>query len=78
MNKILLILFTMLLSTNWFYAQHPSGERIKTLKVAYITEKISLTSEEAQSFWPVYNDYEEKKHALRKKERDELKSKISS
>ena len=33
-------------------------ERIKAQKVAFITEKLSLTSDEAQKFWPVYNAFE--------------------
>lgn len=78
MNKTLLILFALLLGTNLFYAQRPSWERIKTLKVAFITEEVSLTTEEAQSFWPIYNAFEEKKHAIRRKERTELKSKVES
>ncbi|KQC28759.1 hypothetical protein [Flagellimonas eckloniae] len=78
MNKTLLILFTLLLGSNWIYAQRPSGERIKTLKVAYITERINLTSKEAQSFWPIYNDFEEKKQVLRRKERVELRAQIES
>lgn len=42
------------------------NEKIKTLKVAYITEKLDLSKAEAQKFWPIYNDFEEKIHALRK------------
>jgi hypothetical protein len=30
-------------------------ERIKTYKIAFITEKLNLTPEEAEKFWPVYN-----------------------
>jgi hypothetical protein len=32
-------------------------ERIKALKVAYITRELSLTEREAQVFWPVYNKH---------------------
>lgn len=78
MNKTLLILFMLVLGIQWSHAQRPSWERIKALKVAYITERVNLTTEEAQSFWPIYNEYEEKKQALRGKERMELKSKIAS
>jgi len=38
-------------------------EQIKAYKIAFITEKLQLTPEEAQVFWPVYNQHE--------KERDE-------
>lgn len=30
-------------------------ERIKTYKVAYLTERLNLTAGEAEKFWPVYN-----------------------
>ncbi len=76
MNKKLLILFVFLMGTSWFYAQGPGRERIKTLKVAFITERVGLTSKEAQSFWPIYNDYEETLESIRRQERVELRSRI--
>ena len=44
----------------------PEGkrEKIKALKVAYITEQLKLTPEEAQRFWPVYNEFEDKRQKL--------------
>lgn len=33
--------------------------KIKSLKVAFITEKLNLTEKEAQQFWPVYNAYDD-------------------
>lgn len=32
-------------------------ERIEVLKSKFITEKLDLNPEEAQQFWPVYNEY---------------------
>ncbi|MEX0314392.1 MAG: hypothetical protein AB3N18_09465 [Allomuricauda sp.] len=77
MNKKLLILLVCFMGTSWFYAQGPARNRIKTLKVAFITERVGLTSKEAQSFWPIYNEYEETLEAIRKKERIELRPQIS-
>jgi len=37
------------------------GERIKASKIAFITEKVELTPGEAEKFWPVYNELEDKK-----------------
>ena len=34
-------------------------ERIRSLKVAHITESLSLTEKEAQKFWPIYNAYDD-------------------
>lgn len=65
MNKIIWIV-TLLLTMN-ITAQNPEKrERIKALKVAFITEKLQLTESEAQKFWPVYNTFEEHMHKFRK------------
>jgi len=37
------------------------AERLNAQKVAFITEKLQLTPDEAQNFWPVYNEYRDKK-----------------
>ena len=34
-----------------------NGDRIEALRIAYISEQLNLTPEEAQKFWPVYNAY---------------------
>ena len=35
-----------------------NGEKIQALKIAFITQKLQLTPDEAQKFWPVYNQYD--------------------
>lgn len=39
-------------------------ERIKTLRIAYISDKLGLTPEQAEKFWPVYQEYSDKRRAL--------------
>lgn len=80
MKKIVLIAF--LISTGLF-AQRPNGEgqrgnheKIKALKTAHITEQLNLTSSEAEKFWPVYNEFDNKLMALREKERNEVMGKL--
>ena len=74
-NKTFLLL--VLCTTTVFYGQRKENhEKIKSLKVAFITEKLDLSSTEAETFWPIYNDYQEKRDALRKKERTEVRSKV--
>ena len=48
-------------------------QRIKALKTAHITEGLDLTSKEAQQFWPIYNEFEEKRRNLYRRERAEVK-----
>jgi hypothetical protein len=76
-NKNLLIVALFLFATTITYGQRrPDREKIKSLKVAYITERLSLTSDEAQAFWPIYNAHEKKKDSFRGKERSQIYSKI--
>jgi hypothetical protein len=65
------------MGTAYLHAQGPVRDRIKTLKVAFITERVGLTSQEAQQFWPIYNAHEETLENIRRKERRELRSRIS-
>jgi hypothetical protein len=41
------------------------AERIQALEIAFITEKLNLSSEEAQKFWPVFNAYKADLKTLR-------------
>lgn len=43
-----------------------SSERIEAQKIAFFTNRLELTPEEAQVFWPVYNEYSDAKNELRK------------
>lgn len=58
----LFILFT-------FFKLFPQGgakrEKIEAIRVAFITQKLNLTVDESQKFWPVYNEYQDKLKAAR-------------
>ncbi len=45
-------------------------EKIESQKVAFITQQLALTTDEAKVFWPVYNEYEAKKETLTKEFRE--------
>src|SRR6056297_3060936 len=74
MNKIVTIV--LVLFTALSYGQRGNREKIKSLKVGFITDRLELASKEAQQFWPIYNKFEEKREALRKKERIEIRDKM--
>lgn len=58
-------------------AQRGGKEKIRAYKTAYITQELNLSVEEAERFWPVYNEYDNKlfdiKVEQRHKERGEIK-----
>jgi Spy/CpxP family protein refolding chaperone len=41
-------------------------EQIKSLKIGFITNQLSLTNEEASKFWPIYNAFEVKQQEIKK------------
>jgi Spy/CpxP family protein refolding chaperone len=41
-------------------------EQIKAMKVAFITNELALTSEEATKFWPLFNAFEDKQQEIKK------------
>lgn len=55
------------------HKKSPRREKVEAMKIGYITQQLELTPEEAQRFWPVYNQYTEKERALRKTHRAENK-----
>jgi len=49
------------------------AQNIDALKIAYITKELNLSSDEAQKFWPIYNNYSnEIKKAKIELKQDEL------
>jgi hypothetical protein len=71
----LISLFLLILTSTNIIAQHQGDnarnqqdrrQKIETYKIGFITEKLNLTPQEAQKFWPVYNEFEAKKQGLHK------------
>jgi hypothetical protein len=49
--------------------EQPKGavrERIQAARVAYITEQLALTPEEAEKFWPIYREFTDKRRETEK------------
>ncbi len=66
-SKLLTLL--LLIITSLTFAQprfNQKKEQIKALKIAYITDELQLTTEEATKFWPLFNAFEEKQKNFRK------------
>lgn len=70
------LIFLMLISLSAAHAQDGGHEKITALKTAFITDKLQLTSSEAQQFWPVYNTYDRQFHDLRDQRRNEVYAKL--
>jgi hypothetical protein len=68
MKKLIPILIFLISFSVFAQPDGKIRERIKAQKVAFITEKLSLTPEEAQGFWPIYNAFETKTENIRFKD----------
>ena len=53
-------------------------EQIKTLKIAFFTERLNLSPEEASIFWPLYNEHETAKESLRKQQRTQIRDRFDN
>lgn len=63
-----LLPFALLLITFCGFSQERFKEKrdqIKALKVAFITNELALTADEATRFWPIYNTFEAKQNEIR-------------
>lgn len=63
-KSIYTILFFLIFTTITL-AQTGKRDKVKALKTAFITTELSLTPQEAEKFWPIYNAFEEKQFELR-------------
>ena len=48
-------------------------EKIEVQKIAFITKQLDLTPEEAQKFWPVYNQFSDARKQLREQHKENRK-----
>lgn len=54
----------------------PNREKIKELKIAYLTEKLNLNVNEAKLFWPIYNKYNGTLKKIRREDHLKIRKKI--
>jgi len=80
MRSVMTILLGFLILGNKIIAQEGNAEdygkkerfreKLEAQRIAYITNKLDLSSEESIKFWPVYNEYSKKRLEIRKETRE--------
>ncbi len=45
--------------------QNRLKERVEAQRIGFITQRVNLTPEESQQFWPIYNQYTDKMQQIR-------------
>lgn len=84
-------LFTFLLlvglSSSWLsvqaqdsrqQARHERFQQIQNYKISFLTSKLDLSPEQAQKFWPLYNQYDAERHKLRRQTRIHRDDKLAT
>ena len=74
----LVIILSGFYSVKLFAQNNDKKEKIESFKVAFITQKLNLSSKEAQLFWPLYNEYLDKMETLKNARKKELRSSNNS
>lgn len=62
MRRVLPLL-AILFSTCLMQAQRPGqelGEKLESMRIAYMTEKLEITPGKAETFWPLFREYRSK------------------
>lgn len=62
--KLYITIVLLLANLVQLWAQPARNERMESLRIAYITEKLNLTPDEAQKFWPIYNEFRTKEEKI--------------
>ena len=75
-KNILIALVSLLIMNTSLNAQgmKKRSEKIKLLKIGFLTEKMELTEQEAEKFWSVYNTYNTRLNKLDTNERTIFKT----
>ena len=60
---VLIVIFICSLLPRVAQAQN---DRVEALRMAFINKKLELTASEAEKFWPIYNEYNDKLKALKR------------
>ena len=55
------------------HADPKAQEKINSLRIAYLTDKLGLSSEQAEKFWPIYREFAQKRQEIRTELRDARK-----
>ena len=69
MKKYFLFSVVFFCITTFAVAQKQGGDRknrMESYRIAYLTEKLDLSPEEAQRFWPIYNKFRDELKEIRK------------
>jgi len=65
MKRIIIFLLIILIyPVTKSVGQNTNLEKLNNYKIGFFTKRLNLTSEEAEKFWPVYNEYQGQRNQI--------------
>lgn len=79
MKRVLSILiFSFLLFKGQLLFAQSEKDKVEALRIAFISKRVELTTAEAEKFWPVYNEYNDKLKAIKRNLRQSYRKKAET
>jgi hypothetical protein len=76
--KNILIIISLLFCANTFAQRGDDKDDVSSYKIAFITERLNLSSKEAQEFWPIYNKHHKLYDALKENSWEPIKKDLKN
>jgi hypothetical protein len=61
---VIFLLIAIIYPVSRSVAQNPNLEKLNNYKIGFFTKRLNLSSEEAEKFWPVYNEYQVQRNQI--------------
>ena len=71
---IILMMIMIMIASFRLASQNPNLERLNAYKIAFFTRRLNFSSQEAEKFWPVYNEYQKQKNIIQSEKASILKN----
>lgn len=63
-SRIIFLLMILMFPIISLDAQNTNLEKLNNYRIGFFTKKLNLTSQEAEKFWPVYNEYQSQRNQI--------------
>ena len=66
MKNFAIVLILAIFHFTVIKAQNPNREKLDAYRIGFFTKKMNLTADEAEKFWPAYNEFQQQRIEIQK------------
>jgi hypothetical protein len=74
MKRKIAILILVFVPLTILKAQNTNREKLDAYRIGFFTKKLNLTSDEAEKFWPAYNEYQKERTQIQMNRRELIRN----